>query len=663
VNRRSIQQRLVLLLLVPIAALLYFGSTIVRDRHGEAADMERVSRLAQIAARAGELLHHAQKERGLSAGFLGSRGEAGFAAQLAAERKEADAALAAFRAAVEAMDRAQLGNDLTHGYENVSQALRELPERRGGVDRMTVPVAEVLGYYSELNRRILAMVTDMARESKVTEIANRGTAYVSFMRAKEFAGIERAVLSNTYGAGKFMPGMYARLLTLVALQDDYISSFRVYGGERAWQQYQASMQGDFVEATRTMREAAIASSGGAVPATDPAAWFARQTEKIDAMWKVETWLANDVLTTASALAATARRTFVTTTAAMAIIVLVTLIFGALVVRSIVRPLGRAVDVLGAVADGDFTNRLDVEGRDEVGKMAASLNHAIEAIHQALGDVRQVSGAVATAAQDIFNASEDMATGAQKQAANLEETAATLEEITATVRQNSENAVQANQLAITSRSVAERGGRMVGDAVRAMGEINEASNRIADIIVAIDEIAFQTNLLALNAAVEAARAGEQGKGFAVVATEVRNLAQRSAGAAREIKGLIHDSVRKVESGTSLVNQSGVLLGEIVESVKRVTDIVGEIAEASREQATGIEQVNKAISQMDHVTQDSAAQNEELTGTAQGMAAQAEQLRALVARFRLAVDDRTELASASPLGLAPARESAPAHRARA
>jgi methyl-accepting chemotaxis protein len=253
--------------------------------------------------------------------------------------------------------------------------------------------------------------------------------------------------------------------------------------------------------------------------------------------------------------------------------------------------------------------------------------------KALIEVSAIADSVASASQQLAAAAEELSSGAQEQASSLEETASSLEEITGTIQQNADNAQQANQLAGKSREVAEKGGEVVSRAVQGMGEINASSRKIADIITAIDEIAFQTNLLALNAAVEAARAGEQGRGFAVVAGEVRNLAQRSAAAAKEIKGLIQDSVAKVEAGSKLVNQSGETLSEIVTSVKRVTDIVSEIAAASREQAGGIDQVNKAVTQMDQVTQGNASQTEELSGTAESLAAQAAELQELVAQFNL------------------------------
>jgi methyl-accepting chemotaxis protein len=298
-----------------------------------------------------------------------------------------------------------------------------------------------------------------------------------------------------------------------------------------------------------------------------------------------------------------------------------------------RKVSTILEVVNSVASGDFTIEIPDLGDDAVGQVAKALSAAVSSMKEALSEVSNVAGTVASAAQQMTQASVEISSGAQSQASSLEETASSLEEITSTVKQNSDNAQQARQLANGSKEVAERGGSVVSDAVIAMEDINKSSKKIADIITTIDEIAFQTNLLALNAAVEAARAGEQGRGFAVVAAEVRNLAQRSASAAKEIKTLIQDSVQKVDVGTELVNRSGKTLSEIVDSVKRVTDIVSEIAAASKEQLTGVEQVNKAVAQMDRVTQGNASQTEEMSGTAGSLLSHANQLTELVGTFKL------------------------------
>lgn len=296
-----------------------------------------------------------------------------------------------------------------------------------------------------------------------------------------------------------------------------------------------------------------------------------------------------------------------------------------------------LDVVNCVAEGDFSRDVPDLGDDAVGKVGQALNAAIQAIRTTLGDVRNVASTVADAAQQMTSASGEIATGAQQQASSLEETASNLEEITTKVKQNTGNAQHARELATSSRDVAEKGDMVVGEAVDAMNAINESSNKIAEIITTIDEIAFQTNLLALNAAVEAARAGEQGRGFAVVASEVRCLAQRSAAAAKEIKALIQDSSARVENGTQLVDRSGETLQEIVESVKQVTNIVAEIASASNEQLSGIEQVNRAVAEMDRVTQSNANQTEQMSGTSCSLLSHAERLNAMVAQFHLGASD--------------------------
>jgi methyl-accepting chemotaxis protein len=300
---------------------------------------------------------------------------------------------------------------------------------------------------------------------------------------------------------------------------------------------------------------------------------------------------------------------------------------------ITRPIHSAVTISRRVAEGDLTSDVQVNSKDETGQLLQALQDMNVSLRGIVSNVRTGTDTIATASSEIAAGNLDLSSRTEQQASALEETASSMEELISTVKQNADNARQANQLAVSASEIATQGGGVVGQVVDTMGAINDSSRKIVDIISVIDGIAFQTNILALNAAVEAARAGEQGRGFAVVASEVRSLAQRSAAAAKEIKVLINDSVEKVGNGSKLVEQAGATMAEVVNSVKRVTDIVAEISSASEEQTTGIEQINHAITQMDQVTQQNAALVEEAAAAAASMQSQANSLAQLVSVFTL------------------------------
>ncbi|MGK5028253.1 methyl-accepting chemotaxis protein [Janthinobacterium sp. MDT1-19] len=337
--------------------------------------------------------------------------------------------------------------------------------------------------------------------------------------------------------------------------------------------------------------------------------------------------------TAQAIEAANGRSFTLLLTLCALVVALGSICAWLITRSITAPLQAAVKVAETVAAGDLRTHFGTAASDEIGDLMRALHGMNEALRKVVSEVQTGTNAIATASGEIAAGNQDLSARTEQQASSLEETASSMEELTSTVKQNADNARQANQMAVAASGVAERGGSIVSQVVDTMGAIDTASTKIVDIIGVIDGIAFQTNILALNAAVEAARAGEQGRGFAVVATEVRSLAQRSAAAAREIKTLIGDSVEQVNNGTRLVQRAGSTMSEVVDSVRRVTDIMAEITAASAEQSLGIDQVNQAIAQMDQVTQQNAALVEEAAAAAESMQDQAARLAQVAAGFQL------------------------------
>ncbi len=340
----------------------------------------------------------------------------------------------------------------------------------------------------------------------------------------------------------------------------------------------------------------------------------------------------------------------------------------MLIRSITQPLAVAVESIERVAAGNLSVRIETQAKDETGHLLRSLQGMQESLTQVVYTVRHGSDGVATASAEIAQGNNDLSSRTEQQASALEETAASMEELASTVKQNADSAHQANQLAVNASTVAIQGGEVVSQVVDTMKGINDSSKKISDIISVIDGIAFQTNILALNAAVEAARAGEQGRGFAVVASEVRNLAQRSAAAAKEIKTLIDNSVAQVDQGTNLVAKAGATMTEVVSSIRRVADIIGEVSAASNEQSLGVAQVGEAISQMDQVTQQNAALVEESAAAANSLHSQAEQLLQSVAVFKLGDTAQRPTAAAtrpqvqrSPVPASgPARPAAPTHK---
>mgnify|MGYP001012685604 FL=1 len=840
-----IRTRVGLAFLPALVGLVAACGILLAGAWRESGEMAALGRLTALAPSLSGLVHELQKERGASAGFLGARGEGAFVQRLADQRKITDAARVRMETALAAFPVASYPRSLGDRLAAARTAVAELNAAREGISALRTDVGAMAKYYTGTIARLLDVVAEAGATSRNRQVGQMVTAYVALLQAKERTGLERALGSNGFSAGRFVPQVYTGFVELAGQQTAFLDVFRANATPAQAAFLDQTVAGPVVEAVDAMRRTAWESPfTGGTGGIRGADWFDAITAKIDLLKTVEDRMAADVLALSADIGADADRSLAWLAVAVVVVVGVTLVVGWTVTQGIVIPLnamargvgrlaagdqhveipcldtadeigdiarsltvihetgvkairiqtaldnlsgnvmmadadgriiyvnkrfaalfrrfeadiradlpefradalvgshidayhrdpahqrrllaeltgthtarvtlgGRTFDLthtpvvndtgdrLGTVAEwidrteqlatehevtglveaavaGDFTRRLDSAGKegfmlglstginrlletvqtgiDEiVGVMAAMAEGDLsrrmrgsyqgafrrlqddsalmaERVSRVVHDIGQTAGSVKQAAGEIAAGSADLSARSEQQAASLEETAASMEELAATVRQNAANAQQANQLAAGAREVAASGGRVVADAVAAMGRIEASSQKIGDIVGMIDEIAFQTNLLALNAAVEAARAGDAGKGFAVVAQEVRNLAQRSAQASKEIKTLITQSTAEVKQGADLVTGAGTTLDEILGGVKRVADIVAEIAAASSEQAAGIEQVNDAVSHMDEITQQNAALVEESAASAQALEDQAGELDRLMAFFK-------------------------------
>lgn len=854
-NSMKLKWKLALMLLIPALVIGFFAFDKLQTTTGLLKETDKISLLSELSVKTSALVHELQKERGISAGYLGSGGEQ-FKVELPKQRTLTDLKASELTSFLQKTDA-----DFSASFKSTANtALKELSTldgMRNHITQQNIPTKSAIVFYTDMNARFIDLIKELPKLSSLGDINNAATAYVNFILSKERAGVERAVLASTFSADQFAPGVYDKIVLLIAEQDTYFSVFKSLATSEQLKAFNALHNENVFQQTTQMRDIAIKNATSGNFNVDPKVWFNAQTDKINLLKAFEDQLSVELLKQADSIHDSAETSLYLTIATVIFSIVAVFIIGLVVVRKILSQLGsdpaelqtlteeiangnleinfdhdrkKSVGVmasmhtmrdklyaqrksdrimtaenkrfvqaletidthimiadqdyniiyinpslkeflgnaennfrkdlpnfnlnkligsnmdifhknpahqramiekltstvkvdltiggvhvslkaspvfdengerqgtvvewvdryqevviqeemssiisdalngdlsrrinlenkksffkdlskginqlmnvfdqvitdtataLGSMAQGNLTQKIESDYEGSFGQLKNDVNTTIDKLTEVMSEISNSATSVLSSSQEIAQGNVDLSQRTEQQASSLEETASSMEEMTSTVRQNADNARQANQLASGTREQAEQGGKVVNQAVTAMTGITESSNKIAAIIGVIDEIAFQTNLLALNAAVEAARAGEQGRGFAVVASEVRNLAGRSATAAKEIKGLIEDSVVKVEQGSKLVDASGQTLDEIMTSVKKVSDIIAEIAAASLEQSDGIEQVNKAIAQMDEMTQQNAALVEEAAAASESMGEQAGNLNEMVGFFK-------------------------------
>jgi methyl-accepting chemotaxis protein len=588
-------RKLAVLVIIPMLGLGYFAISESWNRLVAYRNASEVGELVEVSVAASALVHEVQKERGMTAGFVGSQGER-FAAELPVQQRLTDQSLQALRTRLERFDVDAHDASIRTSLDAALARVGELAGWRQRARALGADAAGVIGEYTAANGLFLDLIGRMASVSQDPRIARLMVGYINLLRTKERAGIERALLTNAFAADTFQghAALYRDFVTQVGAQAAHATVFLIQATDEERRVFEEQMSKPEVREAEALRQTALEGLGAASLGVDPKHWFGLQTQKIDQLLQVEQKVAQDLLALAGQRAGQAVRALGMMAGIALLLIGVTIVFGYLLARGIVR---------------------------SVTEIGTRLNSAAQQILDA--------------SQQVAGSSQSLAEGSSEQAAGLEETTSTLEEIASMTRRNADHTVHVERTAEQAQDNTRRGEQAMEHMVERINAIKESSDKTARIIKTIDEIAFQTNLLALNAAVEAARAGDAGRGFAVVAEEVRNLALRSAQAAKDTSTLIEESQERAEQGVSASGEVQSLLREILQAVETVNGVVKEVAAASQEQLRGVEQITTAMTQMDQVTQanaanaeENAAASEELSSQATGLAAIVEELTAIV-----------------------------------
>jgi methyl-accepting chemotaxis protein len=812
----SLKVKLMIMVVIPLILMTVFATILASFAWSDKQAYQKMEKVTDFAVISSKLVHELQKERGMTAGFIGSKG-AKFGDKLVVQRKTTDAKIQLAEQSLQNLDLSEMDETFNTKLQQVQTELAKRNDKRALIDGQSLPLGQALGYYTNINSIFLSLVSDLSKISNDPQLANMATAYTNFLQSKERAGIERAVLANVFSKNEF-GNLYNRFIKLVNTQENYINVFLSLAPENISDYYFKAMENEVITEVEVMRSVAMEKATVGNFDIEPTFWFEKQTQKINILKDIETYIEDTLITKVKSSAESSTLSFYLEVFFAFLGVVLTLLIGLVITKTIREQIGgepktiqEITEVIAAgnivnngdvventtgiyrsiltlqdqinitinkdiypivsnAKEGDLSKRINVENKQGFYKdLSSSINELVESCDSIVTDscsaisaiangdlnqeitkdykgsfnylkkninltteqireiieqdiqnvvqaairgelsgridtngkegfflelseqvnellenvedvfsdidhvmgnlaqgrlntriekdyqgsyadlkthtnatvskltdiidkIKQTSYEVATSATEIESGTNDLGARTEQQAADLQETSATMEEMTSSVSNTATNTVQAETQSKGAMSKAVHGGEVIQEVISAMNEISEGSSQIANIVNVIDEIAFQTNLLALNASVEAARAGDNGRGFAVVASEVRNLAQRSAASAKEIKELINTSLEKVEVGRSQVNLSEEALEHIIVSVETVANTINEISTAATEQSKGISQINTAINSVDGMTQQNAALVEQASAASISMRVKAEELSELVNYFK-------------------------------
>lgn len=658
----KIRNKIILMLIFPIAVSAYFSISVLMDKSKILSEMKTVQTLSSLAVKISALVHEMQKERGSTALFLGSKGTE-FGTELSAQRNETDKKINDLNAFLKDFERGQFGGEFKRGLEDAMSNLGGIADKRGSASSMTVSAGEIIGYYTNTIASLLDVISHISKLSTNTEITTMTFAYNNFLLGKERAGIERAVLSNTFAADMFGPGMFNRFNSIVAEQNTYLNMFLSLATSEQEEFYKSRMKGEFVDEAARMRKVAFDNADKGGFGIDAPYWFKTQTGKINLLKEVEDRLSNDLNSKTVELKNGAQAALTVSVLVTIIAAITSLLIAYFITRSITGPVGMLSRSMVELASGqgDLTARLKVEGRDEIAETSLSFNRFIEGLHEMIRQVNSNSMQLSSASEQISSATEEMAAGADSQSRQTSETAGAMEEMASSVHLVFENSKKSLAAVDKATREAEDGGKVVEKTMSGMSKIENAvqesagkvkelgmrSREIEKIVGVINEIASQTNLLALNAAIEAARAGEHGRGFEVVAEEIRKLAEQSSRSTVQIKDIISEIrnetqlaaesmagvTKEVEDGVRLAVMTGEAFEKIIASIRETADMIKGMAETSKQQATVSDQVAKSVENISSTTKETAAASEEIAQSTQELAKLADNLQHLVEQFKI------------------------------
>jgi len=606
--------------LTPLLGLVFLAIVSVLNQYQNIKSAEKIIVLSEFSVYASALVHEFQKERGMSAGYLGSQGKK-FKQKIIKQRKLSDEKLSALNAYLQSSSVATSAN-ITRPLNTVLNEINKINNIRSSVTELSLSAKKAIGYYSNINGQFLDIISQLPQLSSDVDMSSKLAAYANFIKGKERAGIERAVLANTFASDKFGPAMFEKLISLIAVQNTYTDVFLSFATSDFESYYKKTMSGEFINETEKMRAIAIERGSKGHFSVDAGHWFKMQTGKINLLKEVEDFIANSSNKSAISLKQKAWKNLTKDSILVVFIVGLSSLLFFILRRDISRQLGGEPAYVSAmakkIAQGQLNQSTQDDKKEPVGIFASMLSMQKELI-QVVSSIMSSSQHIAQASKEVSNTSQSLSQSTCEQAASIEQTSASLEQLNTTVEQNLENARTTEQISLHAASSASEGGKAVDETVAAMEDI-------AKKITQIEDIAYQTNILSLNASIEAARAGTHGAGFSVVATEVRNLATRSQSVANDISQL-------AESSVLIAKKAGSLLDEMLPKIQQTANLVQEITASSDEQASGLKQISEAIAQLDAVTQQNAAASEQLAATAEELNTDSEDLMGQVSFFKV------------------------------